>query len=198
MNSLPFATGLLLAALACGCATRTETYALLPAADGTIGSLIVTPREGAPLLLDKAYAAVRLEDGKASPVVLDENLIKTSFAEALAVQPAPVASFLVYFQEGQDELTVESRAAIAGIIAEITRRPAPDVMVVGHTDRVGKMEDNDRLALKRAHRIRDDLITEGIPADSVQAAGRGEREPLVPTADETAEAANRRVEIIVR
>ena len=31
-----------------------------------------------------------------------------------------------------------------------------------------------------------------------RAVGRGEREPIVPTADEVAEAANRRVEILVR
>jgi outer membrane protein OmpA-like peptidoglycan-associated protein len=38
----------------------------------------------------------------------------------------------------------------------------------------------------------------GIAADRIRVAGRGEREPLVPTADEVAEARNRRVEINVR
>ena len=38
----------------------------------------------------------------------------------------------------------------------------------------------------------------GIPAERIQAAGRGERELLVPTEDNVAEPRNRRVEINVR
>lgn len=198
MNSLPLAGWALLATLLSGCATQSETYTLLPGPDGKTGSITVKPRDGAPLVLDKAYASARVEDGKASPAVMNEKEVAAVFAEALAVQPAPPAAFTVYFQEGRDELTAESKKEVARIFAEIAKRPAPDVMVVGHTDRLGKTEDNDRLALKRAHRIRDDLIREGIPADSIQAAGRGEREPLVPTADDVGEARNRRVEIVVR
>jgi len=83
-------------------------------------------------------------------------------------------------------------------MAEVRKRPAPDVIVVGHTDRVGYLQDNDRLALKRAEKMRAELLRQGLPADSVLAAGRGEREPLVPTADEVAEPRNRRVEMLVR
>lgn len=194
----PWLAAMVCATLLCGCATQHETYTLLPGADGSIGAITVQPREGAPLVLDKAYASARSENGAAAAVTMEENEVKARFAEALSVQPAPPAAFIVYFLEGRDELTVESRAAFARILVEMSARPAPDVMVVGHTDRVGKLEDNDHLALKRAHRIRSDLIREGIPADSIQVAGRGEREPTVPTADEVAEPRNRRVEILVR
>jgi hypothetical protein len=44
------------------------------------------------------------------------------------------------------------------------------------------------------HRIRPD----GHPREQVSVAGRGEREPIVPTEDEVAEPRNRRVEITVR
>ena len=84
------------------------------------------------------------------------------------------------------------------VLAEVKRRPAPDVIVVGQTDRVGQVPDNDRLALRRAEKMRQELLRQGLPADSVQAAGRGEREPLVLTADEVAEPRNRRVEMLVR
>ena len=84
------------------------------------------------------------------------------------------------------------------MLAEIRKRPAPDLIIVGHTDRVGLLSDNDRLALKRAEKMRSEMLRQGLPADSVQAAGRGEREPLVATADEVAEARNRRVEMLVR
>jgi outer membrane protein OmpA-like peptidoglycan-associated protein len=82
--------------------------------------------------------------------------------------------------------------------AELARRAAPEVTVIGHTDRVGKAEANDALSIKRAQILRTMLIAQGVPSTAIEAAGRGEREPLVPTADEVAEPKNRRVEISVR
>ena len=46
--------------------------------------------------------------------------------------------------------------------------------------------------------VRDVLVRSGVKAHSIEAAGRGEREPAVPTADEVAETRNRRVEIQIR
>jgi len=46
--------------------------------------------------------------------------------------------------------------------------------------------------------LRQVFVDEGFAAYRVRAVGRGERDPIVPTADEVAEAANRRVEILVR
>jgi OOP family OmpA-OmpF porin len=71
-------------------------------------------------------------------------------------------------------------------------------VVTGHTDRAAETGYNDTLSLKRAQAVRKQLIARGLPEESVSAAGRGEREPLVASADGTREAKNRRVEITVR
>jgi outer membrane protein OmpA-like peptidoglycan-associated protein len=107
-------------------------------------------------------------------------------------------SFLLYFLEARDELTPESRQVMQQVFAEIARRPAPEIVVIGHTDRVGAVPYNDALSLRRAAKVRDDLVKLGIPADRIQIAGRGEREPLVTTEDEVPEPRNRRVELSVR
>ena len=83
-------------------------------------------------------------------------------------------------------------------MAEVARRPAVEVVVIGHTDRVGTVQYNDALSLQRAGKLRDELVRLGIPLDRIQVAGRGEREPLVPTEDQVPEPRNRRVEITVR
>jgi len=54
------------------------------------------------------------------------------------------------------------------------------------------------LSLQRAEAVRAMLIQRGINSSFLRAVGRGEREPLIPTADEQAEPRNRRVEVIVR
>jgi outer membrane protein OmpA-like peptidoglycan-associated protein len=107
-------------------------------------------------------------------------------------------SFLLYFREGTDEYTAESKEAFEKIFPEIARRKAAEVAVIGHTDTVGRTEFNDTLSLRRAERVRNDFVDRGIPTISINVAGRGEREPIVPTADEVSEPRNRRVEINVR
>jgi outer membrane protein OmpA-like peptidoglycan-associated protein len=150
-------------------------------------------------MLDKPYTAARYEDGgkvETAPVAQEE--VRKTFAIAIAARPARPVSFLLYFQEGTDEYTAESKNAFEKIFAEIARRQAAEVAVIGHTDTVGKTEFNDALSLRRAERVRNDFVDRGIPTHAVNIAGRGERELIVPTADEVSEPRNRRVEINVR
>jgi outer membrane protein OmpA-like peptidoglycan-associated protein len=84
------------------------------------------------------------------------------------------------------------------MLEELKRRTAPDILVIGHTDRVGQLEENDMLSRLRAERVKADLVAQGIPEDRIRASGRGEREPVVPTEDNVDEPRNRRVEINVR
>lgn len=198
-SALLWASLSLVSLLMAGCAGQRETYVVMPDAKGQGGSLLVTPKQGVPLKLDGAYASATGKAGSApEPAKLSEEEIKAAFAEALSARPDAPVRFTLYFREGSDELTSDSKKDLDSVMVEVRKRPAPDVIVVGHTDRVGLLQDNDRLALKRAEKMRSELVRQGLPAESVQAAGRGEREPLVPTADETAEPRNRRVEMLVR
>jgi outer membrane protein OmpA-like peptidoglycan-associated protein len=122
------------------------------------------------------------------------------FNDTLMIRPDPPLSFTLYFREGKDELTPESKQRLSDVLAEISRRSSniSEVTVVGHTDRVGSVEYNDRLSLQRSQKVTDDLVRIGIKMDIISVAGRGEREPLVPTEDEVAEPRNRRVEVSIR
>ena len=165
-----------------------------------MGTVAVTTPRG-ETLINKAYAAVRVEkDGPAESLSLTEQDVKAMFNDALAIRPDPPLSFTLYFLEGKDELTPESKQQLSDVLTEISRRSSDisEVTVVGHTDRVGKVEQNDRLSLQRAQKVVADLVQIGIRMDIISVAGRGEREPLVPTADEVAESRNRRVEVRIR
>jgi len=124
--------------------------------------------------------------------------VQTTYAAALAARPLPPAQFTLYFVEGKDEFTEESKKIIDGVFAEIAKRPVPDVVVIGHTDKVGTDVFNDALSRQRAEVVRNALLARGIAVDKVVTIGRGKREPVVPTAEGVAEARNRRVEIQVR
>lgn len=178
-----------------GCAS--ERVVLLPSADGQ-KSAVVLRSDGGESLLDQPYAASVRRAGAYRPYTATAEEVQERFGAALAAQPIRAASFIVYFVEGKDELTGESQPELERIKAEIAKRPAAEILVVGHTDRVGSLQVNDQLSLKRAQVVRDALVAAGFPEGIIETAGRGEREPLVPTDDEVAEPKNRRVEITVR
>jgi outer membrane protein OmpA-like peptidoglycan-associated protein len=188
---------LALTALA-GCASRNDLYVLLPGKDGKTGALVVES-EGQKQTLDKPYAAARVKNvGSVDGVTSSEAAVKQDFGPALEAQPKRPVSFFLYFLADTDEFAPESKVLVNQIFAEIARRPAPEIAIIGHTDRVGAQAYNDALSLRRAERCRDELLKLGIPKVRITVAGRGEREPEVPTADEVAEPRNRRVEISVR
>jgi outer membrane protein OmpA-like peptidoglycan-associated protein len=129
---------------------------------------------------------------------LEGSEVRQEFGAVLAALPGRPKSFQLYLHEGTDQFTPESQVELDRMLAELRQRGAPDVVVIGHTDRVGNLQSNDRLSLQRAERVRMELVKLGIAENRIQIAGRGERELLVPTADEVSEPRNRRVEISVR
>ena len=68
-------------------------------------------------------------------------------------------------------------------------------VIVGHTDTKGTNQYNLKLSLKRAETIKTIFLQEGIEEKNINILGKGEDFLAVPTADETAHPANRRVEI---
>ena len=179
-------------------AVATELVAVVPDPGGRIGSVVVRSG-GAEQVLDQAYASRRVRaDGSAEEGRVSPEEVQRTFSGTLDALPGRPTSFLLYFLEGKDEFTPASRAELEKVFAELKRRPSPDIVVIGHTDRVGSVAFNDKLSLARAERLRDMLVSLGITPSRIQAAGRGEREPLVPTEDNVAEPRNRRVEISVR
>jgi len=150
-------------------------------------------------VLDQPYEGASISSsGKVTASQQTAGSVQSRYAQTLAAQPQRPASYIVYFSNGNNEITTESAAAIEQMKADMKSRSAPQITVIGHTDRVGSMEANDALSLKRAQLMRDTLIAGGIPETQIEASGSGEREPLVKTEDEVAEPMNRRVEINVR
>ncbi|HEX4764588.1 MAG TPA: OmpA family protein [Usitatibacter sp.] len=171
----------------------------MPAADGHIGRIVVTANGGEPRLIDTKYGAERISaDGKVEKVTLSEDEIKSTFGPTMEALPGRPASYTLYFLEGKDELTPESKIELDKVFADLRHRPLPDIAVIGHTDTRGGLEYNDNLSRARAERMREMLVGLGIPAERIQVAGRGKRELLVPTEDNVSEPRNRRVEINVR
>jgi len=195
MNKIKTALALAALVMLGGCAS--ERIVLLPSADGRASSVVVRDASG-EVVLSQSYAAVKRSQGANTPYQSTPDEVRERFAQALSAQPARPSTYVLYFESGGNVLTPESQAALDVLRKEIAERPASEVMVIGHTDRVGGLEGNDQLSKVRAEGLRDQLIEAGVQAEKMEAVGRGERDPLVPTEDEVDEPKNRRVEISVR
>lgn len=197
MNRVIFSATLSFLMILAGCSTQREYYGL----SGDKGSMTVTSRDATKpgsITLDAKTPVVMYDGDKTRAADINADQLRGKLTEAMEAQPLPPKRFTLYFVEGSDTMTAGSRVAVKAIFEEIKLRPAPDLVVVGHTDRVGSVAANDQLAAKRANTMRELLIKLGIDPESIQASGRGERDPLVPTDDEVTEPRNRRVEILVR
>jgi len=177
-----------------------DLIVLLPDPDGgTTGRVVVSNASGAAdLATARDSTRVSANQPPAPVTVMSEAEAHRLFGDVLSALPPPPQHFTLYFRFESDELTEESRALAPEILQAVKNRPIPEVVVVGHTDTTGTPASNFELGLKRANMVRNLLVDAGLDSSFVEVASHGEAELLVPTADDTYEPRNRRVEITIR
>ena len=197
MRRLTSSVGLALMALLLGCAPVTRII-LLPEGSGQSSAVEVKAVAGSQRLSMPYQTAQVDKEGRVALSTTDPQVVMARYASLMAPLPAAEARFLLYFEAGGAQLTAPSLALLPAILESARSRQGGEIIVVAHTDRVGALEANDTLSLRRAQAVRELFVAKGFKPDLVDAVGRGERTPLVATEDEVAEPQNRRAEIIVR
>src|SRR6478735_1855823 len=132
-----------------------------------------------------------------------------SFAAACSSEPPPpqpappppaaqASSFMVFFDWDRSDLSGQAQNTIQQAANTYKSTGAARITATGHADRSGPENYNMALSLRRANAVKDALVREGVPATAIAVVGRGESQPLVPTADGVREPQNRRVEIVIQ
>jgi outer membrane protein OmpA-like peptidoglycan-associated protein len=189
-----------------GCSThraKRDQIVLLPDPEGKGGVITVTTQGGSQILDKPGYAVEVTDPNKppSTPQPVNEKEITEVFGPALSALPDPVNRFILfilYFEHDATKLTYESKDSLAGVLRTIKNRKTNEVYIVGHTDLVGKEAYNIELSSRRAHYVRNLLVSNGIKPNSLFVTFYGKSRPLVLTEDEVPEPRNRRVEVIVR
>ncbi|MDR3323218.1 MAG: OmpA family protein [Zoogloeaceae bacterium] len=189
-----------LAAWGLSACVSSERVILLPGQEGRPNAVTVRLKSGgAEYLLNAPYQSAALQNGGFSTGKASAQEVAASFGATLAELPPQPVRFTFYFPEGSSELTPESCEQLPLLRQALMEHPAAEILIVGHTDTVGNLLHNDALSLERAQALRDILEAEGMnDIARMEVAGRGQREPLVSTPDETREPRNRRVVVTVR
>ncbi len=118
----------------------------------------------------------------------------------IVAPPAPqiARNYMVFFDFDKSDITPQALAIIREAASNAVNGGIQRINLTGHTDRAGTERYNMALSLRRASAVKDALTREGVPPGDIVVIGRGESQPLVPTADGVREAQNRRVEIVLQ
>jgi len=111
----------------------------------------------------------------------------------------------VFFSFGSADLNPEARKTVdtIAVILSHPRAEKRNIVVEGHSDAIGKPEDNLALSKARAETVANELIVNNLRRERVTTQGYGEDRPVVPnthpdgTDNPEGRARNRRVEIVI-
>ena len=102
--------------------------------------------------------------------------------------PAPVlvppqrrkVSFLAdsLFAFDRSALNADGKQALGGFARDLSITSYDQVLVSGHTDRLGSKAHNQKLSLARADAVKDYLVTVGVDPGRIRATGNGGTEPM--------------------
>ncbi|MGE0409209.1 MAG: OmpA family protein [Amphiplicatus sp.] len=127
-------------------------------------------------------------DGSSVPVTAE---CPPQLVEKAAAVPEPI-EVIVYFDYDKFNLTPEASALIRETSQRALASDINAVRVEGNADRSGSSAYNQALSQKRANVVRDALVANGVPAETITTTAYGEDNPAKPTPDGVREPLNRR------
>jgi len=176
-------------------APTTSSAQSTPSTEQIIESLTPTSRPGA------TPRGIRLEPAGASQPSTPAQTPRQPQAPRPVQTPnsAPSISLTVQFANGSAELTPQAVQVLDNLGRALSNQALVDYRfrIEGHTDTVGSRQYNNTLSDRRAAAVVDYLANNfHVDRSRVEAIGMGKDGLLVPTADQTAEPRNRRVQVV--
>lgn len=158
--------------------------------------LISTKNRFSFVPIEKALA---MSDPKTSTEAQAESTMKTQSGSSVNVSGwagLSTSQKTVYFEFAQNELNEKEKAKLDLIMKLLKNNSSLKVILTGHTDNIGTMENNEARGLQRANAVKNYLVTNGLSNTIIQNVdSKGEIEPISSNEYERGRAKNRRVEI---
>ena len=120
--------------------------------------------EEQPEQKEQLVAAAEPEKPEPKPVVLPVTI-------TLEAEP--------WFDFDRYAVRSDAREKLDKLAGDLTGLKYDQILVVGHADRIGTPEYNQRLSERRANSVKSYLAGKGLPAERIKTEGRGEFEPSI-------------------
>jgi outer membrane protein OmpA-like peptidoglycan-associated protein/tetratricopeptide (TPR) repeat protein len=110
----------------------------------------------------------------------------------------PIVLNNIFFETGSALLKLESDIEISRLADNMKLNESLKIVIHGHTDNIGSVEDNMLLSEERAKSVMQALIDKGILASRISSRGFGESTPIDNNEIEEGRKNNRRTEFVVK
>ena len=127
-----------------------------------------------------------------------ESSQNMSLSKPPPAPPPPQKAWMVFFDTNSTTLSQQGNSTVNEAATVAKSMPSAKVVVTGFTDTDCSPAYNKALSMRRANAVKTALVRVGVAAPSIAVSGEGEQGLLVPTADQTKNENNRRVQIVVQ
>ena len=186
-----------------GCATKTQTGAVVGAAGGAVLGGAVGAAAGSTA---KGAIIGAVVGGVAGTIIgaqmdkqakeLEQNIKGATVERVGEGIQVTFASGLLYDFDS-DVVRPDAQANLRELAGSLDKYPGSDVLIVGHTDALGTSSYNQSLSERRASAASVYLASQGVARGRIATRGLGETEPVASNDTEAGRQRNRRVEVAI-
>jgi len=186
-----------------GCATKTQTGAVVGAAGGAVAGAVIGKVAGSTA---KGAIIGAVVGGVAGTLIgaqmdkqakeMEQNIKGATIERVGEGIQVTFASGLLYDFDS-DVVRADAKTNLRELAASLTKYPDTELIIIGHTDQLGSNAYNQELSRRRATAAASYLISEGVSGTRIGTLGVGETEPVSTNETEAGRQANRRVEVAI-
>ncbi len=186
-----------------GCATKTQTGAVIGAAGGAVVGGAIGKAAGSTA---KGAIIGAVVGGTAGAIIgakmdkqakeLEQN-IKGAKVERVGEGIQVTFDSGLLFDYDSDAVRSAAQDNLRTLAGSLGSYPDSDLLIVGHTDDRGSDSYNLGLSERRSAAASNYLVTQGVARSRLRTMGLGETEPVAPNDNDAGRQANRRVEIAI-
>lgn len=186
-----------------GCATKSQTGALIGAAGGAVVGGAIGKAAGSTAAGVIIGASVGGIAGGMIGAEMDKQArelqqnIPGATVERVGEGIAVTFASGLLFDFDSDVVKQEAGRNLRTLASSLEKYPNSDLLIVGHTDQVGSAAYNQSLSERRAAAAANYLVAQGVARTRVSTRGMGETEPAASNETEAGRAQNRRVAVAI-
>ncbi len=150
-----------------------------------------------PLIVNVKKEGYSFDTQIIKPEEITEEIVEKD-AEVKAVETGKVCDLRdIYYETNDFSLTQESKMLLSLFIEFLNENPTVKVEIQGHTDNIGRDDDNLLLSENRAKSVYEYVIGQGISANRLRYKGYGESNPIADNNTAEGRAKNRRTVFLI-
>jgi len=189
--------------LLAGCATKSQTGAVVGTAGGAVAGGVIGKVAGSTAKGAIIGAVVGGTAGAIIGAQMDrqardlEQTVEGATIERVGEGIQVTFASGMLFDFDSDYVKTDARTNLRALARSLAQYPDSDVLIIGHTDIIGSASYNQGLSERRANAAASYLRSEGVSGTRIGTHGLGQTEPVASNETEAGRQANRRVEIAI-